>query len=941
MSSRLLRIAIVLVAAFINFSAVSQNTITFNYTGEVETYVVPSCVSQLNVVIKGGQGGGSEGGAGATVSGLIDVVEGQVIEIRVGNSGGCPNGGYNGGGNGGSANILSNGGCGGGGASDIRIAPFSFSDRVVVAGGGGGMGGGNTQAIGGNGACTNGGDGVSPFGFGGAGGATFAGGNGGPPWIAAGNYGGNGSLAQGGNGAIDPCYNVGPGGGGGGGNYGGGGGGSDCFEFEPLDGITLDGGGGGGGGGSSLTPAGFTCVEGNVYSSGSITITPSGGLSMQVTPADLSYCEGDSLYLTITGADTYEWITLDGFNGSEMWLSPDTTTVYSVLGATEECSDTIDIEITVVPYPVLTLAASASASCNDEPVTLSVTGAYQYVWSPEESLSNSTGAFTTATPLETTTYTVTGTLDGCSSDTSITIYYQINTESNEYFCENESYIMPDGSEVNEEGIYEAQYVSIAGCDSIVTLNLLEQSTYDFQTSISLCVGETFTLPDGTEVNSQGTYPVFMQTANAQCDSSITTVVSIIQPSTVQLSLGLCEGESTSLADGTIVSEEGIYTVVLSSLVNGCDSTIITNVSVAPVYDLDLDLDACDDGSYVFPDGSLPTSSGIFDFTLQTALGCDSNITIDLQLHPAYDLVFNGEICDGETFSMPDGTDVGTQGDYVSTLQTTSGCDSIITIQLVVQSLPEIELGASESYCMYDGNITLSPTPLGGTLEGDLLNGNDLEHEGIVPGIYEVSYIFTDGNGCTNIEVQEYVLAAPIEPSFNFEMVCNELSLESYTYDPMNDHEYTWYLDSSIIGFTPQPTFFFDQTGPYDLGLTVIDIYGCSYSAFESVVLQNTIDLSGFFVPNVITPNGDGYNDKFRIPEDFTNCLKYTIDIYTRWGQLIYTMTEETPGFSGRSQDGTELPDGVYFYKLEVEDYPCMETPDLAKWCNGKLSVFRN
>ena len=924
---------IVIVAAFINFSAVSQNTITYNYTGDVETYVVPSCVSQLNVVIEGGQGGGAEGGAGATVSGLIDVVEGQVIEIRVGNSGGCPNGGYNGGANGGSANSTANGGCGGGGASDIRIAPYGISDRIVVAGGGGGMGGGNTQAIGGNGACVNGGAGVSPFGFGGGGGSAFAGGNGGPPWIGSGNYGGSGSLAQGGNGAIDPCYNVGPGGGGGGGNYGGGGGGSDCFASGIL-------GGGGGGGGSSLTPAGFTCVEGNVYGSGSITITPSGGLSMQVTPADLSYCEGDSLYLTITGADTYEWITLDGFNGSEMWLSPDTTTVYSVLGFTEECSDTMDIEVTVIPYPVLSLTASASASCNDDPVTLSVTGAYQYVWFPEESLSNSTGAFTTATPFETTTYTVTGTLNGCSADTSITIYYQITAESTEYFCENETYLMPDGSEVNEEGLYVAQYVSIAGCDSIVELNLLEQATYDFQTPITLCVGETFTLPDGTEVNSPGTYPVFMQTVNAQCDSSVTTVISILQPSTVEIALGICEGESVTLADGSITDEEGVYTVILESLVNGCDSTIITDVSIAPSYDLNLDLDACNDGSYLFPDGSLPSSSGTFDFFLQTELGCDSNITVNLELNTGYNLVYAVEICDGETFSMPDGTDMGTEGDYLFLLQTNAGCDSAITVQLVVQALPYIDMDANGSYCMYDGNITLSPEPMGGTLTGDLLNGNVLEHEGVLPGSYEVSYSFTDGNGCTSIEVQEYIIAEPIEPSFDFYITCNELHLESTTYDLDNDHEYVWTIDNEAIAIYAEPSYIFYQTGNFELELFVTDIYSCTYSVNGPIELEYTLDLDGFSVPNVITPNGDNYNEKLQLPASVAACSDYTINIYNRWGTLIYIMTQDTPGFSGQNQNGSELPDGVYFYTLDIKNYPCMETPGLKDWCTGQVSVFR-
>ena len=45
---------------------------------------------------------------------------------------------------------------------------------------------------------------------------------------------------MGGNGAIDPCYNLGPGGGGGGGYYGGGGGGSDCYQYIHLEAVEVE-----------------------------------------------------------------------------------------------------------------------------------------------------------------------------------------------------------------------------------------------------------------------------------------------------------------------------------------------------------------------------------------------------------------------------------------------------------------------------------------------------------------------------------------------------------------------------------------------------------------------------------------------------------------------------------------------------------------------------
>ena len=115
-------IAFLLPFLFAN-SAMGQTPIVFEYTGEVETYVVPSCVAQIEVTLQGAEGGGTNGGSGSTITGIIDVVEGQVLEIRVGGEGGCPGAGFNGGSSGGSANNNSNAGCGGGGASDVRSAP--------------------------------------------------------------------------------------------------------------------------------------------------------------------------------------------------------------------------------------------------------------------------------------------------------------------------------------------------------------------------------------------------------------------------------------------------------------------------------------------------------------------------------------------------------------------------------------------------------------------------------------------------------------------------------------------------------------------------------------------------------------------------------------------------------------------------------------------------
>ncbi len=142
----------------------SQTTLTYTFTGTVQTYTVPATsVNTVTVECWGAQGQGGNGGNGGYAKGELAVSPGQVLNIYVGGQAG-----YNGGGLG-HANTPRNGG----GASDVRVSPYALTDRVIVGGGGGGS-------------C---GDGNYLGGAGGGGlvGANYTGGGGGI------GYGGNGT----------------------------------------------------------------------------------------------------------------------------------------------------------------------------------------------------------------------------------------------------------------------------------------------------------------------------------------------------------------------------------------------------------------------------------------------------------------------------------------------------------------------------------------------------------------------------------------------------------------------------------------------------------------------------------------------------------------------------------------------------------------------------
>jgi hypothetical protein len=191
-------------------------TTTFNYTGAVQQFTVPTGVNSIVCDVQGAQGGLNANGGRA--QGTLAVTPGEILRIYVGGKGGISIGGFNGGGAGG--NGTAGPGNGGGGASDIRQGGANLSNRKIVAGAGGGDANGVANASG-TGGGTTGGAGTGTYGGGGgtpsAGGAvSVAGSVGGVAGAGASGVGGFGSDGGG-------TTNKGAGGGGGG-YFGGAGG---------------------------------------------------------------------------------------------------------------------------------------------------------------------------------------------------------------------------------------------------------------------------------------------------------------------------------------------------------------------------------------------------------------------------------------------------------------------------------------------------------------------------------------------------------------------------------------------------------------------------------------------------------------------------------------------------------------------------------------------
>lgn len=161
-----------------SYTCTGANQDTFDYTGAMQTFVVPVGVTTVNIQTWGAQGGSNwanNTNFGGYVSGDISVTPGSTLYIYVGGQATTTAGGFNGGGNGEGA------GKGGGGGTDVRVGGTTYNDRVVVAGGGGGAGyWSSLHVVGGAGGGLTGGNGYRDPDFatnpGGKGGTQSAGG---------------------------------------------------------------------------------------------------------------------------------------------------------------------------------------------------------------------------------------------------------------------------------------------------------------------------------------------------------------------------------------------------------------------------------------------------------------------------------------------------------------------------------------------------------------------------------------------------------------------------------------------------------------------------------------------------------------------------------------------------------------------------------------------
>jgi gliding motility-associated-like protein len=590
-----------------------------------------------------------------------------------------------------------------------------------------------------------------------------------------------------------------------------------AFFFGAIN--EAEGPGGGGGGGhiaistGAITRTANGGLNGTTNSDALTEFLPNGAMrggsgnttatvtNFTITATGATICAGQTATLTATvngtppSPQSVLWYTAAA-GGNPIFTGTSFTT--PVLGSTTTyyvgtCPGTyrIPVTVTVNPLPVADAGAN-TAICTGNSTTITATGGGTYSWNGG-ALSNTPGASQTVSPVGTTTYTVTVTLNGCTATDQVTVT------------------------VNPAPVADAGLNTTICSGNNATITATGGGTYSWNGgALSNTPGASQTVsPVATT-----TYTVTVTAANGcTATDQVTITVNTSPVAFAGNDIALCTGNDTVLTatgggtyswnGGTLINAPGAsqtitpaatttYTVTVTAA-NGCTDTdeITVSVNSAPIATAGTDQSVCNGATATLTAGGGGTYSWNGG-TLVNAAGASQSVS------------------------------PSTTTDYIVTVSLGNGCEANDTVRITVNPNPVAAAGADISVCSGD-TANLIATG-GGTYiwNGGVLVNAAGASQNVNPATATTYVVLvTDANNCTDTDtVQVTINALPLVSAGNDASVCASSSTQlgasgaqSYVWSPAAGLSST---TSATPTATPAVTTTYIVTGTDSNGCSAVD-----------------------------------------------------------------------------------------------------------------------
>ena len=380
--------------------------------------------------------------------------------------------------------------------------------------------------------------------------------------------------------------------------------------------------------------------------------------------------------------------------------------------------------------------------------------------------------------------------------------------TNAGICSGSSYTF-NGTSYYNAGTYTAHLTNNAGCDSVATLVLTIKASSASKTNASICAGSTYTF-NSTDYNTSGTY-TYQTTNAAGCDSTATLVLTIRATSTSTTNLSICPTALPYSWNGLTFIAAGIQTVHLTNAA-GCDSAATLVITVKASIASTTNASICSGNNYTF-NGISYSAAGTYTYHTTNAAGCDSITTLNLTIKNPSTSTTTITACSSYSWN---GSTYTTSGNYTYNTTNNAGCDSIATLNLTINnvttSTTNVSICAGSSYTFNGQAYTTSGTylafltniagcdsiatlnlivnqPTSSTTNASICNGSSYTFNGqtyTTAGTY-LSFL-TNSVGCDSIATLVLTVNMPTSSSTNV-TACSTYTWNATTYTTSGTYTY--------------------------------------------------------------------------------------------------------------------------------------------------------
>ncbi len=665
-----------------------------------------------------------------------------------------------------------------------------------------------------------------------------------------------------------------------------------------------------------------------------------------------------SWFLTFDNGLTYTWSPTTGLSpttGAVVNANPTVTTTYTVTGTDKAgCSGTASTKVVVIPGTSAPVVKTPVTYClGDVASPLSATGTGLLWYTTATGGIGSTTAPTPSTAVAgTTLYYVSQLTARCESPRAkITVI--VNPKDSASFT------------------YPNSTYCKTGATAIPTITGIKGGTFSVAPS-GLSVDPITGVITIDSNTPKGTYVITYTTPAGGCrnDGTFTiTVTDAPDANFTYASKSFCKNGPNPAPIFPAGASAGIFTATPAGLV-------FVNATTGVI-----DLKASAVGTYSIRD-SIP-ASGV------CAASVSSAVIITIYDLPTLTTSNKSEVCSGtplnivlagtlnSTFSWIATDNVDTKGESLTTQNTPTINDVIFNNTLIPQIVNytvTLTSSAANGSCAGRGDsiaVTVNPLPKAdttslsidtshcGSMDASItgiviisgiapLNyewvdasgkvvGSDLDLSKVGPGYYILT--IKDANGCqTKIgagKTLNIISVNTVKAAFTMDPEYGEIPLSvNFKNQTTGATGYKWNFGTGDFSTDKDPLYIYTQLGNYTACLVAND-ENCKDSVCRVVTAFVKTE---FVIPNIFTPNNDGFNDIYKVTGKGIG--KIQGDIFNRWGQHMYTWNTISGGWDGRSASGVEAPDGSYYYIIEIEGYTDKGVPGKKFIAKGELVLIR-